>query len=84
MSPIVLERINAAFSKVQIDNVDPAVLCYYPQLAALAGGIVRDWQSFGHVSDFPIWSEVGTKCEAKPPNFGGNFEPSYLPTGKSF
>ena len=41
-------------------------------------GIVRDWQIFGHGSDFPTWSEVGTNYEAKPPNFEGNFEPSYL------
>ena len=49
-----------------------------------AGGIVSDWQIFGHGSDFPTWSEVGTKSRAKPPNFEGNFEPSYLWTGKSF
>ena len=46
--------------------------------------IVRDWQIFGHGSDFPTWSEVGTKSRAKVPNFKGNFEPSYLWTGKSF
>ena len=57
---------------------------YYPQRAQRAGGIVRDWQIFGHGSDFPTWSEVGTKSRAKVPNFGGNFEPSYLWTGKSF
>ena len=50
----------------------------------LAGSIVRDWQIFGHGSDFPTWSEVGTKSRAKVPNFRGNFEPSYLWTGKSF
>ena len=57
---------------------------YYPQRAQRAGGIVRDWQIFGHGSDFPTWSEVGTKSRAKVPNFEGNFEPSYLWTGKSF
>ena len=57
---------------------------YYPQRAQRAGGIVRDWQIFGYGSDFPTWSEVGTKSKAKVPNFGGNFEPSYLWTGKSF
>ena len=46
--------------------------------------IVRDWQIFGYGSDFPTWSEVGTKSRAKVPNFGGNFESSYLRTGKSF
>ena len=46
--------------------------------------IVRDWQIFGHGSDFSTWSEVGTKSKAKVPNFKGNFEPSYLRTGKSF
>ena len=35
--------------------------------------IVRDWQIFGHGSDFPTWSEVGTNCEAKVPNFGGKY-----------
>ena len=31
-----------------------------------------------------FWSEVGTKSKAKVPNFGGNFKPSYLRTGKRF
>ena len=44
---------------------------YYPQRAQRAGGIVRDWQIFGYGSDFPTWSEVGTKSRAKVPNFGG-------------
>ena len=57
---------------------------YYPQRAQRAWGIVRDWQIFGYGSDFPTWSEVGTKSKAKVPNFGGNFEPSYLWTRKSF
>ena len=59
-------------------------LKYYPQRAQRAGGIVRYWQIFGYGSDFPTWSEVGTKSRAKVPNFEGNFEPSYLWTGKSF
>ena len=57
---------------------------YYPQRAQRAGGIVKDWQIFGYGSDFPTWLKVGTKSKAKVPNFGGNFEPSYLQTGKSF
>ena len=65
-------------------NTDSNYSIYYPQRAQRAGGIVRDWQIFGHGSDFPTWSEVGTKSRAKVPNFGGNFEPSYLRTGKSF
>ena len=50
--------------------------------AALAGGIVREWQIFGHSSNFSTWSELGTKSKAKLPNFIANFEPSYLWTGK--
>ena len=29
----------------------------------------KDWQNFGHGSDFPTWSEVGTNCRAKVPKF---------------
>ena len=68
----------------RIKILTKAICIYYPQRAQRAGGIVRDWQIFGYGSDFPTWSEVGTKSKAKVPNFGGNFEPSYLWTGKSF
>ena len=50
----------------------------------LSSGVIRDWQIFGHGSDFPTWSEAGTKSEVKSLNFDANFEPSYLRTGKSF
>ena len=50
----------------------------------LSSGVIRDWQIFGHGSDFPTWSEAGTKSEVKSLNFDANFEPSYLWTGKSF
>ena len=49
-----------------------------PQQAQRARGIVRDWQIFGHGSDFSTWSELGTNSKVKSPNFWGNFEPSYL------
>ena len=42
--------------------------------AALAGGIVRDWQIFGHSSNFSTWSELGTKSKAKVPIFIANFD----------
>ena len=37
--------------------------------------IVRNWQIFGHGSDFHTWSEQGT---AKMPNFIANCEPSHI------
>ena len=40
-------------------------------IAALAGGIVRVWQIFGHGYDFPTWSELGTKSKVKVTYFGG-------------
>ena len=42
-----------------------------PQRAQRARGIVRDWQIFGHCSDFSTWSELGTKSRVKVPNFEG-------------
>ena len=69
------EKIPLHFGILQILIWDTMKICngtvpsslYYPQRAQRAGG-VRDWQNFGHVSDFPNWSELGT--EAEPPNFG--------------
>ena len=55
----------------RIKILTKAICIYYPKRAQRAGGIVRDWQIFGYGSDFPTWSEVGTKSRAKVPNFGG-------------
>ena len=78
MSPVV----SCVFlSFPEFKKVNREMLNYSPQRAQRAGGIVRVLQIFGHVYDFPTWSELGTNYEAKLPNFGGK---KYLEEFKNY